>query len=181
MKDRRSYGILPYAGLPILMAGLWLAKRDGLSAPVLLLREVLLAFGYAASLGDLWEKRVPNALLGMMLGAWVLVIMPQLFWQTERALVLLVSGIIGFLLGGILFLTVYLVSRKGLGGGDVKLMAVSGLYLGADGVLPAMLYGSVLSALAAILLILCKKIERKDTIPLVPFLYAGMLVTVFIQ
>ena len=135
MKDRRSYGILPYAGLPILMAGLWLAKRDGLSAPVLLLREVLLAFGYAASLGDLWEKRVPNALLGMMLGAWVLVIMPQLFWQTERALVLLVSGIIGFLLGGILFLTVYLVSRKGLGGGDVKLMAVSGLYLGADGVL----------------------------------------------
>ena len=63
----------------------------------------------------------------------------------------------------------------------MKLMAVSGLYLGADGVLPAMLYGSVLSALAAILLILCKKIERKDTIPLVPFLYAGMLVTVFIQ
>ena len=74
-----------------------------------------------------------------------------------------------------------MVSRKGLGGGDVKLMAVSGLYLGAGSVLPAMLYGSVLAAVTAGVLIALKKIGRKDAIPLVPFLYAGMLITVFIQ
>lgn len=171
---------LPYAGLPVLMLTLWCVRREQ-SGGVLLLREVLLAFGYAASLQDLREKRVPNSLILSMLGAWVVVIVPQLLLHTELALVLLLSGLIGFFMGGLLFLMVYLVSRRGLGGGDVKLMAVSGLYLGAGGVLPAMLYGSVFSAVTAIVLIALKRIGRRDAIPLVPFLYAGMLITVFIQ
>lgn len=171
---------LPYAGLPVLMLTLWCVRREQ-AVGVLLLREVLLAFGYAASLQDLREKRVPNSLILSMLGAWVVVIVPQLLLHTEQALVLLLSGLIGFFMGGLLFLMVYLVSRRGLGGGDVKLMAVSGLYLGAGGVLPAMLYGSVFSAVTAIVLIALKRIGRRDAIPLVPFLYAGMLITVFIQ
>ena len=60
-------------------------------------------------------------------------------------------------------------------------MAVSGLYLGFDGVLPAMLYGTVLATLVTLVLVLLKKLGRKDTFPLVPFLYAGMLLTVFTQ
>ena len=57
-------------------------------------------------------------------------------------------------------------------------MAVSGLYLGVD-VLPTMLYGSVLSAAAGLCLLLAKKLGRRDTIPLAPFLYAGMLAVIF--
>ena len=79
-----------------------------------------------------------------------------------------------------LFLAVYLVSRKGLGGGDVKFMAASGLYLGVD-VLPAMFYGSVLSAAAGLGLLLAKKIGRRDAIPLAPFLFAGILIVLFAQ
>ena len=82
-------------------------------------------------------------------------------------------------MSGILLLVVYLVSRKGLGGGDVKFMAVSGLYLGAADVLPALLYGAVLSALVGAVLVLLKKISMRDAIPLVPFLFAGMLFVMF--
>ena len=60
-------------------------------------------------------------------------------------------------------------------------MAVAGLYLGFGGVLPAMLYGSVLSALTALVLIALKKIKPRDSIPLVPFLYVGMMLTMFIR
>ncbi len=74
---------------------------------------------------------------------------------------------------------VYLVSRGGLGGGDVKLMAASGLYLGFQKVMQAMLYGSILAALTGGGLILMRKIGRKDTIPLIPFLYAGILLSTF--
>lgn len=116
-----------------------------------------------------------------MAGTWVLVIVPQLFFQTEKAIAIMISDLIGFAMGGLLFLVVYLVSRKGLGGGDVKLMAVAGLYLGFKNVLPAMLYGSVLSSVFAAALILAKKIGRRDAIPLVPFLYIGMLITVLLQ
>lgn len=179
-KDKRKT-LLFYSGIPVLLLAFWLVKHGRIENITLLLRLVLIAFGYAATVGDIREKRVPNVLVGVLLACWVLIMVPQLFFQTETALDLMISGGIGFLLGGILFLVVYLISRGGLGGGDVKLMAVSGLYLGFNGVLPAMLYGSVLAALVTLILILLKKLGRKDTFPLVPFLYVGMLLTIFTQ
>lgn len=172
---------LPYLGLPILLTALILLKWGHLDGSVLLFRCALVVFGYLAALGDIREKRVPNRLVAAMLGAWVLLLTPQLFFRTQQAIDWALNGGLGLLLGGAVFLTVYLISRKGLGGGDVKLMAVSGLYLGLDGVLPAMLYGSVLAAVAGLLLILGKKITPKDAIPLVPFLYIGMLLTLLIR
>ncbi len=172
---------LPYIGIPVLCGGLVLVQRGRLDGAELLLRALLLVFGYVAAAGDLKNKRVPNRLVAVMAGAWVLVIVPQLLLRTEETLFLAFSGMVGFLLAGFIFLAVYLISRKGLGGGDVKLMAVSGLYLGFGGVLPTMLYGSVLAALTALALIALKKITVKDSIPLVPFLYVGMVLTLFIR
>ena len=156
-----------YLGIPVLMLLLFIIKREGIDDFILFQRELLVLFGYAAALTDIRSKRVPNKLVLSMAGVWILTIVPQLFFQTEKAIALM--------------LVVYLISRKGLGGGDVKLMAASGLYLGFNGVLPAMLYGSVLASVFAIILIAAKKIGRKDAIPLVPFLYVGMLLTVFVQ
>ena len=172
---------LVYLGIPLLMLLLFFLKSGKVDAAILLQRELLVVFGYVASLTDIRSKRVPNKLVLAMAGTWVLVIVPQLFFQTEKAIAIMISDLIGFAMGGLLFLVVYLVSRKGLGGGDVKLMAVAGLYLGFKNVLPAMLYGSVLSSVFAAALILAKKIGRKDAIPLVPFLYIGMLITVLLQ
>ena len=175
--DRKT--ALYYIGLPIIMIALWFLKHEELSGITILLRLVLTAFGYVAMVGDIREKRVPNSLVGTLLAAWILIMVPQLFYQTQTAIALMISGGIGFLLAGIIFLVVYLISRGGLGGGDVKLMAVAGLYLGFNGVMPAMLYGSMLAAIVTLTLVLLKKMGRKDTFPLVPFLYVGMLLTMF--
>lgn len=171
--------VLPYWGIPVLLLSLFLLQGRKAGPIYLLLWGVLTVFGYLASMGDLLEKRVPNRLIGWMAAAWVLIMVPQLFFQTEEALYLLLSGGFGFLMGGGLFLLVYLVSRGGLSGGDVKLMAASGLYLGFQKVMQAMLYGSILAALTGGGLILMRKIGRKDTIPLIPFLYAGILLSTF--
>ena len=72
----------------------------------------------------------------------------------------------------------YIPIACGLFGG---LLGVAGLYLGYDGALSALLYGSVLAALSALVLILGKKMTAKDTIPLVPFLYVGILLTEFVR
>lgn len=174
-------GKLVYLGIPLLGALLLIVKQGRIDNFVLLQRILLIIFVYIASVTDIRSKRVPNKLVGAMAAAWILVIVPQLFFQTEKALAIMLSGLIGFVMAGLLFLVVYLISRKGLGGGDVKLMAAAGLYLGVNGVLPAMLYGSVLASVFALVLILAKKIGRKDAIPLVPFLYVGMLLTMFLQ
>lgn len=171
--------LIPYMGIPVLELALCLLRHET-DPVVLLLRGALLALSYLAALGDLQEKRIPNQLVAVMVGVWVLILVPQIFYRTEYTIWLLMNGGIGFLLAGTVFLVVYLVSRKGLGGGDVKFMAASGLYLGVD-VLPAMLYGSVLSAIVGIGLLLAKKVGRRDAIPLAPFLYAGMLIVIFTQ
>lgn len=167
--------------LPLLMVLIWAVRAEEAQGLSLLLWELALAFGYGAALWDLRFRRVPNRLIGAMLGAWVLVLVPQLFFHTEQALVSLISGGVGFLLAGGVFLVVYLISRKGLGGGDVKFMSVAGLYLGAGLVLSAMLYGCVLSAVTGLVLLALKRIGRRDPIPLIPFLYVGMILTMLFR
>ena len=170
-----------WAGLPVLAVLLPVVRLEAVPALRLLLWEALVVLGYAASVWDLREKRIPNGLIGLMAAAWVLIVTPFLFLQTDQGAACALDGALGFLLGGGLFLAVYLISRRGLGGGDVKFMAVSGLFLGLNGVLPAVLCGSILASLTGGALILGKRIHRKDSIPLVPFLYAGILLTAFFQ
>lgn len=172
-------GLLPYAGLPLLAAAL-LLRRHQLAAFTLLQYELLLVIGYLIAVKDSREKSIPNRLVLALLVCWLVTMVPQLAVDIERALALLKNAALGCALGGGLFLLVYLVSKNGLGGGDVKFMAAAGLYLGINGILPVILYGSIMASLYGLVMILLKKIERKDTIPLAPFLYLGILITIFI-
>lgn len=181
MKELNYKQYLPYLGILPAVGIFLLLKMDEQNAYTLLLRSLLLVFGYVAAWSDLKEKRVSNRLVLIMLGAWLILLTPQLFYHTEQALMAALSSALGFLAAGVLFLLVYFISKKGLGGGDVKLMAVSGLYLGINGVFPTMLWGAILASVTGLILIAAKKIGKKDTIPLVPFLYIGMLLTVYIQ
>lgn len=177
--DRKK--LAAWSGLPILAAALFFAKRAEVGAFPLLLRELLLVFGYIASAGDIRAHLVPNRLVLFMTGIWVLVMTPQLLLRTKETIPLAVSGMVGAFLAGAVFLTVYILSRHGLGGGDVKFMTAAGLYLGAQGVLPTMLTGSVLAAAAGLVLIAAKRIDRKGAIALIPFLYIGALATMFFR
>lgn len=181
VKDSTWREMRPYVLLPILTVVFPLLRWNWLSPAVLLMREVLLILGYFAAVKDSQEQRVPNRLILTLLGAWCMVIVPQLFVQPETGLSLILSGVVGAIFAGVVFLTVYFVSRKGLGGGDVKLMTAFGLYLGLNSVVPAMLYGTLLAAVAGGVLILLKKVGPKDSIPMVPFLYIGVVLTVLTQ
>lgn len=156
-------------------------KGKGQVPTMLILRLVLLTIGFAAAYVDWKEKRVPNRLVAGFALAWLLILAPLVLYDPNAAISIGVNGVIGFVISAVVLLAVYVISRKGLGGGDVKLMSVAGLYLGYDGALSALLYGSVLSALTAIVLILRKKMTAKDSIPLVPFLYIGILITEFFR
>lgn len=169
-----------WAPLPVLLVVVWLSHRN-LSGFSHLLRSLLLALGYVAALWDAREHRVPNRLTLAMAGAWCLVLMPQIILRWEDTRLYLISGLVGALMGGLIFLIVYLISHRGLGGGDVKFMTAAGLYLGFYGVMPAMLMGSILAALAGLALIAAKKIDRKGQIALIPFLYAGIVLTLLLQ
>jgi len=62
--------------------------------------------------------------------------------------------------GGLLFLFLAFISKGALGGGDIKLIAVLGLWLGWRSLLSVILYGAVMGGVAALLLLLTQKLKR---------------------
>ena len=182
MTKDRIKPLLPYAGIPVIATAFLLVSIGrGLDTFAILMLELIIIFGYVATVFDLKTRRIPNSLVLAMLAAWVLAMTPKLLVDTNVAVAILKDSALGFAVGGGLFMLVYLISRKGLGGGDVKFMAAVGLFMGFAGTLAIMLYGTILAALAGIILMILKKIGRKDSITLAPFLYAGILVTVFFR
>jgi len=164
----------------IIILLLWLILSAGKLSPFYLIRSALLIIlSYIAMVFDINTKRIPNALVLTMIAGWLMIMIPMIFIDTENGVMILTDSLYGLLAGGGLFLLVYVLSRKGLGGGDVKFMAAAGLYLGFAGTVPAILYGTVIAAIVGLILILLKKIKRKDTMPLAPFLFAGIMITIF--
>jgi prepilin signal peptidase PulO-like enzyme (type II secretory pathway) len=170
-----------YAGLPIVIAALIILHAGSIDAFFLLWHISVVVFSYIAAVIDMKTRRIPNALVLTMLAAWILIMTPKLFLDVNTVMEVLIDSVLGFVFGGGIFLLVYIISRRGLGGGDVKFMAMAGLYLGFGGTIPAILYGTILATLVGFALILSKKIGRKDTMPLAPFICVGILITLFLR
>lgn len=66
------------------------------------------------------------------------------------------------LIGGGIFLLLALVTGGALGGGDVKLIAALGLWLGCEKLLSVVLIGTIAGGISALLLILAKKKDRSS-------------------
>jgi leader peptidase (prepilin peptidase)/N-methyltransferase len=88
-----------------------------------------------------------------------------------------------FLGGGSLFIVawVYHLIRKkeGMGGGDIKLLAMIGALIGWKGVLFTIFFASALGTLSGILLMLNEKKGMKLAIPFGPFLSLGAISYIF--
>ena len=169
---------LPFVVLPVIMVAVFLLHVGRIDVFTLLKYEIIAVFGYIAAVGDIKTKHIPNTLVLSMLAVWVCVVAFHLLFDIHSAVPMIIRSVLGFAASGAMFLIVYLLSRKGLGGGDVKFMAAAGLYLGVAGSLTAIFIGTTLAALVGLTLVIFRKIGRKDAFPLVPFLYAGILVTI---
>lgn len=96
----------------------------------------------------------------------------------------LVDSIVGVLLGGGLLWAVAagyaaLAKREGMGGGDIKLLAMIGAFLGWRGVLVTVILGSLAGAVIGVGLIALAGADRRVPIPFGPFLALGALCALF--
>ena len=71
--------------------------------------------------------------------------------------------------GGLLFLFLAFISRGAVGGGDIKLIAALGLWLGIKALITVIIYGAIAGGIAALLLLLSKKIKRKQYLAYGPY------------
>ena len=94
------------------------------------------------------------------------------------------ESLIGILLGGGILLLVawgyyLLTKREGMGGGDIKLLAMIGAFLGWKGVIFTIFTGSAIGTAAGVVLALRTGGGRKLAIPFGPFLSVGALLYLF--
>lgn len=89
-----------------------------------------------------------------------------------------INSILGLLLGGGLFLLIAAVSGGAMGGGDIKLMGVLGLWFGCKLILSVSMIAFIIGAVVSILLIVLKIKNRKDYIPFGPFIVISALINI---
>ena len=127
---------------------------------------------------DLEHELILNSVVypGMVVALLFALFMPQP-WVAQ----LKFSGIANFAIGGsigfVMFLLVALISRGGMGWGDVKLAALIGLATGFPLVFMALIMGAIIGSVVAVAFLIAKKKGRKETIPFGPFLSLSTLIT----
>ena len=114
----------------------------------------------AASVTDLTKRIIPNWLCLGIAGVSIIGFTPV------KLLGILIA--LPFLLAAVFF--------GGMGGGDIKLMAAAGLFLGWQNTLLAMFFGIVFGGMYGIYLLAAKKAGKKDHFAFGPFLCAGIVI-----
>ncbi|HET6466307.1 MAG TPA: prepilin peptidase [Nitrospiria bacterium] len=89
------------------------------------------------------------------------------------------DALIGLLLGGALFYGVAVASRGGMGGGDIKLIAMIGAFLGWKQALLTIFIGALAGSVIGLFLMTFKGKSRKYPVPFGPFLSLGAVVSLF--
>lgn len=97
----------------------------------------------------------------------------------------ILNSFIGLLAGGgsLLFVAIvgkWIFKKDAMGGGDIKLMAGVGAFIGWEKVLFAIFIASVLGSIVGIILILLKKIIKKQEIAFGPYLALGSYAVLFL-
>jgi leader peptidase (prepilin peptidase)/N-methyltransferase len=126
---------------------------------------------------DLYHQIIPDviSLPGIGVGLLASLIIHQITF---------LDSLVGTLLGGgslFLVATLYqwLFKREGMGGGDVKLLAMIGAFLGWKAVILTILLGSLIGSIIGIIIMVLKGKDFKYAIPFGPFLSLGAVISLF--
>ena len=119
---------------------------------------------------------------GIILGILFSFIYPKMFGM-ERINSFLYSlkgaacgAAILFFLG---FLGKIIAKKEAMGGGDIKLLAMIGSFLGLKSVFITLLFASLIGTLITLILVLMGKKKIEDYIPFGPYLSVGAIVSIF--
>jgi len=125
---------------------------------------------------DLRKRLVPNKLVLFLLIARAVIMLIEYVQYRDLWRIVVYPPLIGLLIGGGVILVAMVVSRSGIGEGDVKLYAAIGFFVGSSEILGVFFYSFLFSAIGGIGLLALRKAKLKDSIPMAPFAFLGVVV-----
>lgn len=143
---------------------------------------VLMAAMLLISQIDKKKLIIPNRILAVLCGIRFLILIGECIqnWNSDYLKEIILSPVLGMLIGGGIFFLCYFMTRKSIGAGDVKMFAVIGFYVGPGVLFPIMLLSSLFSAVYCILMVLFRKLKLTDSIPFGPFAAIGTIFTLLL-
>ncbi|MGI9860042.1 prepilin peptidase [Moorella naiadis] len=161
-----------YPELEVLTAAIYLSLWQHFGLSPLTIKYAFLASLLLVIAGiDLQTCTIPDPLVWLGLAAG-LVFLPlgEVPWS---------AALLGAGLGGGLLLLIAVLSRGGMGGGDVKVALVMGLFLGWPETLLALFLAVLAGAVVGLMLMLLEHRGRRDPLPFTPFLALGTMSTIW--
>lgn len=126
---------------------------------------------------DLEHQIIPDviSLPGIVAGFACSFFIPQLGWK---------GSLIGILVGGgslylVAFLYHFFTGKEGMGGGDIKLLAMMGAFFGWKSVMFIIFVSSLIGSVIGVTIMLIQKKDGKLAIPFGPFLASGAILYIF--
>ena len=160
------------------LSSLFLIIKFGLSLSYLIYFAFVAALIVIAVI-DLYHQIIPDiiSLPGIGVGLLASIIIPEITFF---------DSLIGILFGGgslFLVATLYqwFFKREGMGGGDIKLLAMIGAFLGWKAVILTILLSSLIGSITGITIMVLKGKDFKYAIPFGPFLSLGAVIALFYQ
>jgi leader peptidase (prepilin peptidase) / N-methyltransferase len=148
-------------------AALWLLAYATFGPSADFLEAIVLVSALIAITGiDLAHQIIPDVITvpGIAIGFLASVLTGRVGWR---------DSVIGIAVGGGLFFVIIVASGGGMGGGDMKLAAMLGAFLGWKVTLVSLFLAVILGGGLACALLVSGRLRRKDPIPFGPFLAAG--------
>lgn len=128
-----------------------------------------------AAVIDLKLRIIPNLIPITLIGTKLLIFVYEVIFA-GAPVSSFVTPVVGCLLCGLFLLLGNKLSKGGIGGGDVKLLAAMGFVLGAYVVFTTLIIALVGCCVFAIAVTATKKMTIKQSVPFGPFLYLGYAV-----
>jgi len=171
------------AGLFVLMLrrSLALHQDPRYAALELVTTCIFVGFLIAISFIDLEFTIIPNKIVYLGLPVGLLLAISAAILQRNANLIL--SRVLGAVIGAGITILIAIVGsavfrKEAMGGGDVKLMAMIGIYLGWWPHIPiTLIAASLLGSIVGVSLILVRRKEMESAIPFGPFLAIGALLS----
>jgi leader peptidase (prepilin peptidase)/N-methyltransferase len=139
--------------------------------------SLLTSFLISITIIDFKHQIIPDSLVVSVLGLNILYKIGNYFMYGISFEFL--DSLFGLLAGAGFFLLILLISRGGMGGGDVTLIGVLGFSLGLKKTILMILLSFIIGAIISIILLAFKFKSMKDPIPFGPFIIIAFYLSYF--
>lgn len=151
------------------------AKKNGMSLEVMIRWSVLLCSSCVIAFIDIKEHKIPNKIILFLLVARLVFMVYEAIENPDFLNYMIWYPLLGAIVGAILMFIAMVVSRKGIGMGDIKLIFIIGFYVSSYELISTMFLIFFASSVYGIAALAFKKVTLRDVMPLAPFVLVGVM------